>query len=80
MVSEVYTNTSLVETHGTHHVYLTNSQIILTDKEIGIKFQKEAGKFLEIDIRLLNIFKKTHSAYRNTRCDHHECNKHVSTL
>jgi len=25
-------------------------------KEVGIKFQKEAGKFLEIDIRLLNIF------------------------
>ena len=56
MVSEVYTNTSLVETHGTHHVYLTNCQVILTDKEIGIKFQKEAGKFLEIDICLLNVF------------------------
>ena len=27
-------------------------------KEVGIKFQKEAGKFLEIDIRLLNVFKK----------------------
>ena len=24
-------------------------------KEVGIKFQKEAGKFLEIDIRLLNL-------------------------
>ena len=27
-------------------------------KEVGIKFQKEVGKFLEIDIRLLNVFKK----------------------
>ena len=27
-------------------------------KEVGIKFQKQAGKFLEIDIRLLNVFKK----------------------
>jgi len=24
-------------------------------KEVGIKFQKEARKFLEIDIRLLNV-------------------------
>jgi len=24
-------------------------------KEVGIKFQKEVGKFLEIDIRLLNV-------------------------
>ena len=24
-------------------------------KEVGIKFQKEAGKFLGIDIRLLNV-------------------------
>ena len=24
-------------------------------KEVGIKFQKEAGKFLAIDIRLLNV-------------------------
>jgi hypothetical protein len=27
-------------------------------KEVGIKFQKEAGKFQERDIRLLNVFKK----------------------
>jgi hypothetical protein len=27
-------------------------------KEIGIKFQKEARKSQEIDIRLLNVFKK----------------------
>jgi hypothetical protein len=27
-------------------------------KEVGIKFQKEAEKFQEIDIRLLNVFKK----------------------
>jgi hypothetical protein len=27
-------------------------------KEVGIKFLKEDGKFLEIDIRLLNVFKK----------------------
>ena len=27
-------------------------------KELGIKFQKEAGKFLEIDIHLLNVFLK----------------------
>ena len=27
-------------------------------KEVGIKFQKKAGKFLEMDIRLLNVFKK----------------------
>jgi hypothetical protein len=25
-------------------------------KEVGIKFHKEARKFLEIDIRLLNVF------------------------
>ena len=49
--------------------------------EVGIKFQKGAGKFLEIDIRLLNVFfLKSYFAYRNTRCDRHECNKHVSTL
>jgi len=48
--------------------------------EVGIKFQKEAGKFLEMDIRLLNVFKKRHFAHRNKRCDRHECNKHVSTL
>ena len=29
-------------------------------KEVGIKFHKEAGKFLEIDFRHLNVFKKTH--------------------
>ena len=44
-------------------------------KEVGIKFQKEAEKFLEIDIRLLNVFKKTHFAHRNTRCDQHKCKK-----
>ena len=49
-------------------------------KEVGIKLQKEAEKFLKIDIGLLNIFKKTHFAHRNTRYDQHECNKHVSTL
>ena len=27
-------------------------------KEVGIKFQKEAENFLEIDIRLLNVFKQ----------------------
>jgi hypothetical protein len=27
-------------------------------KEVGIKFEKEAKKFKEIDIRLLNVFKK----------------------
>ena len=27
-------------------------------KEVEIKFQKEARKFLEIDIYLLNVFKK----------------------
>jgi hypothetical protein len=25
-------------------------------KKVGIKFQKEDGNFLEIDIRLLNVF------------------------
>ena len=49
-------------------------------KEVGIKFQKEAKNFLEIDIRLINVFKKTHFAHRNTRCDRHECNRHVYTL
>ena len=49
--------------------------------EVEIKFQKEAEKILEIDIRLQNIFKKnTHFAHRNIRCDRHECNKHVSAL
>jgi hypothetical protein len=37
-------------------------------KEIGIKFQKEAEKFLEIDIRLLNVFfLKKYFSHRNTR-------------
>ena len=36
-------------------------------KEVGIKFQKEAGKFLEIDIRLLNVFKKTHILHIETQ-------------
>ena len=35
-------------------------------KEVGIKFQKEAGKFLEIDIRLLNVFKK-HILHKETQ-------------
>ena len=35
-------------------------------KEVGIKFQKEARKFLEIDIRLLNIFKNTHILHIET--------------
>ena len=30
--------------------------IKIKDKEVGIKFQKEARKFLEIDIRFLNVF------------------------
>ena len=37
-------------------------------KEVGIKFQKEAGNFLKIDIRLLNIFfKKTHILHIETQ-------------
>ena len=36
-------------------------------KEVGIKFQKEAEKFLEIDIRLLNVFKKTHILHIETQ-------------
>ena len=36
-------------------------------KEVGIKFQKEAGKFLEIDIRLLNVFLKNHILHIETQ-------------
>ena len=60
--------------------FLETWNIKIKVKEVGIKFKKEAGKFLEIDIRLLNVFKKTYSAHRNTWCDRHECNKHVFTL
>ena len=35
-------------------------------KKVGIKFQKEAENFLEIDIRLLNIL-KTHILHIETR-------------
>ena len=65
---------------GAHEKIVRNLKLKIKVKKVGIKFQKEAGKFLEIDIRLLNVFKKTHFAHRNTRCDQHECNKHVSTL
>ena len=62
-------------------ILLGTRNIKIKVKEVGIKFQKEVGKFLEIDIRLLNVFKKhTHFTHRNTRCERHECNKHVSTL
>ena len=61
--------------------FLETWNIKIKVKEVGIKFKKEAGKFLEIDIRLLNVFfKKTQFTHRNTRCDRHECNKHISTL
>ena len=36
-------------------------------EEVGIKFQEEAEKFLEIDIRLLNVFKKTHILHIETQ-------------
>jgi hypothetical protein len=49
-------------------------------KEVGIKFQKEARKFQEIDIRLLNVILKKYFAHINTGCNRYECNKHVSTL
>ena len=65
---------------GAHERLLETWNIKIKVKKVGIKFQKEARKFLEIDIRLLNVFKKTHFAQRNTRCDRHECNKHVSTI
>jgi hypothetical protein len=36
-------------------------------KEIGIKFQKEAKKFLEIYIRLLNVFFKKYILHIETQ-------------
>ena len=36
-------------------------------KEVEIKFQKEAGKFLEIDIHLLNLFLKKHTLHIETQ-------------
>ena len=40
---------------GAHEKIVGNWNIKTKMKEVGIKFQKEAGKFLEIDIRLLNV-------------------------
>ena len=46
---------------GAHERLLGTWNIKIKVNEVGIKFQKGAGKFLEIDIRLLNVFKrKTH--------------------
>ena len=39
-------------------IFLETWNIKIKVKEVGIKFQKEAGKFIEIDIRLLNVFLK----------------------
>ena len=39
-----------------HKRLLGTWNIKIKVNEVGIKFQKEARKFLEIDIRLLNIF------------------------
>jgi len=36
-------------------------------KEVGIKFQKEDGKFLEIYIRLLNVFFKKNILHIETQ-------------
>ena len=44
---------------GAHEKIIGTWNIQIKVKEVGIKFQKEAGKFLEIDIRLLNVFKKS---------------------
>ena len=35
-------------------------------KEVGIKYQKEARKFLKIDIHLLNVFFKKHILHIET--------------
>ena len=40
---------------GAHKKIVGNLNIKIKVKEVGIKFQKEAEKFLEIDIRLLNV-------------------------
>ena len=49
-------------------------------KEVGIKFPERNWK-IPRDIYSSTKHKKhTHFAHRNTRCDRHECNKHVSTL
>jgi hypothetical protein len=70
---------NLNKTFEAHEKIVGTWKIKIKVKEVGIKFQKEDGKFLEIDIHLLNVFKK-YFAHRNIRCDRHECNKHVSTL
>jgi hypothetical protein len=41
-----------------HEKIVGTWKIKIKDNEVGIKFQKEDGKFLEIDIRLLNVSKK----------------------
>ena len=40
---------------GAHKNIVGTWNIKIKVKEVGIKFQKEARKFLEIDIRLLNV-------------------------
>ena len=47
---------NLNKVFGAHKILLETWNIKIKVKEVGIKFQKEARKFLEIDIRLLNVF------------------------
>jgi hypothetical protein len=63
-----------IERQGTQTKYLELKKRLLGTwnikikvKEVGIKFQKEAEKFLEIDIRLLNIFKNIYILHIETQ-------------
>ena len=51
---------------GAHKILLRTWNIKIKVNEVEIKFQKEARKFLEIDIRLLNVYKKTHILHIET--------------
>ena len=46
---------------------LGTQNINIKMKEVGIKLQKEAGKFLEIDICLLSVFQKKHILHIETQ-------------
>ena len=52
---------------GSHEKIVKTWNIKIKVNEVEIKFQKEARKFLEIDIRFLNVFQKKHILHIETQ-------------
>ena len=52
---------------GSYEKIVKTWNIKIKVKEVEIKFQKEARKFIEIHIRLLNVFSKKHILHTETQ-------------